>query len=254
MATGGESPSPGWYPDPQVPGQLRWWDGASWTEHVSVPSAPVTVLGGLPPRQAVEAVVAARRPAHTALLYGGIALAVAAIANHVQARQLTTTVRRALDAARAGSQPPTVTPGGNAIAALLANLGSLAMLVVGVLFLVWVHRAVVAGRALGWTDRWTPGWAVGWWFVPVANFWMPYRVVRDTLPPGSPDRAVVRRWWWLWIGASLGQAAAGVISIFASGPGLALSAVVGTLFVAAALEARVVVDTVTDAQRRAVAV
>lgn len=24
----------GWHPDPQMPGQARWWDGQQWTEHV----------------------------------------------------------------------------------------------------------------------------------------------------------------------------------------------------------------------------
>jgi uncharacterized protein YbjQ (UPF0145 family) len=26
--------APGWYPDPQVEGQVRYWDGTAWTEHV----------------------------------------------------------------------------------------------------------------------------------------------------------------------------------------------------------------------------
>jgi Protein of unknown function (DUF2510) len=31
----GSTSSPGWFPDPQVPGQMRYWDGAVWTANTS---------------------------------------------------------------------------------------------------------------------------------------------------------------------------------------------------------------------------
>ena len=36
----------GWYPDPSNPGQLRYWDGSTWTEHVGPKVATGTAMAG----------------------------------------------------------------------------------------------------------------------------------------------------------------------------------------------------------------
>lgn len=72
----------------------------------------------------------------------------------------------------------------------------------GVMFLVWLWRArrnaeLQAGPASQRTAR---GWTIGGWFCPVANLWMPYRVVID-IYRASSDRHrfgnIVGAWWVL---------------------------------------------------------
>src|SRR5690349_4652903 len=45
---------PGWYPDPQDPRWIRFWDGAKWTEHVQR-SLPVPPMPTSPPRRSAAA-------------------------------------------------------------------------------------------------------------------------------------------------------------------------------------------------------
>jgi Protein of unknown function (DUF2510) len=46
MASAGPTPPPGWYTDPQSPAQLRFWDGAGWTERTSPAGPPAPPPGG----------------------------------------------------------------------------------------------------------------------------------------------------------------------------------------------------------------
>jgi len=38
-----------WHPDPWIPNQLRWWDGAAWTEQVSLPPGSASAAPVAPP-------------------------------------------------------------------------------------------------------------------------------------------------------------------------------------------------------------
>jgi Domain of unknown function (DUF4328) len=83
-----------------------------------------------------------------------------------------------------------------------------------VLFSMWIHRAYRNLPALGASRlEYTPGWAVGWFFVPFANLFYPYRVVKEIWIKSDPEvddteaslwqsasAPPLLAWWWAaWI-------------------------------------------------------
>ena len=80
------------------------------------------------------------------------------------------------------------------------------------LFLIWFYRANANARAMGAEDLMgSPGLAVGWFFIPIAWFFMPYIVVRDTWKASEAPRdwqgrsaaSLIGFWWAAMLVANL---------------------------------------------------
>jgi hypothetical protein len=83
------------------------------------------------------------------------------------------------------------------------------------LFLLWFYRANANARAMGADDLMgSPGLSVGWFFIPLAWFFMPYVVVRDTWKASEAPRdwqgrsasPLVGFWWAAMVVANLAAA------------------------------------------------
>jgi|GEM_PF-1398746 len=98
-----------------------------------------------------------------------------------------------------------LTTDGLTIATSLAGLLYVATyLISGIVTLFWLYGTAGNAKIIRPSIDFTPGWAVGWYFVPIANLFKPYEVLRDiwiagkgringVYPKGTPRLAV----WWL---------------------------------------------------------
>lgn len=189
----------GWYPDPQGPGLLRWWDGSAWTAHVQPPAPSAYAL--LPdPRADLEEVLKAGRVAGIALLVSaglsGVMMLGMVVLVPVAVRLVRDFLTQVQTAAADGSGtvPFPVTPGWMIGVQAVLSAVNLAQWVVIILEVIWVYRATMFVRRAGRPTQLSPGWAVAGFFVPVVSFWFPYVAVRDLLR-GSPAVRLVG-WWW----------------------------------------------------------
>jgi hypothetical protein len=126
---------------------------------------------------------------------------------------------------RATTDPFGTTSGAYLAASGVSQIASIALLIVGVIFLMWFHRALTNAQALGIPQRRSPGWGVGGFFIPIGNYFLPYQSACDLFPPDSPDRKLVGRWWAFWLGAQLATIVV-LISAFVSTIVAAILAVV----------------------------
>jgi hypothetical protein len=248
----------GWYQDPRFPGLMRWWDGAQWTEHTQaaagllpapqpqplVPMQPMWPASD--PARDLADVAKAGQTASRFLFAGAAAYALQFIAGAFTLSSMESTMRHWIHQPRLadGSLPP-VNFTSNTTATAISDLGSITLLIVGILFLIWFHRAATMAAKLGLPARRSSGWAVGGFFVPIVNFWFPYRSAKDLFPPGHPGRSMVGRWWALWIVTSFSGLAIGAVAWFSEGAAVVMAIVASGVAVGAAMTLRWVIADVT---------
>lgn len=88
------------------------------------------------------------------------------------------------------------------INAAQSGLDGILGLVATILFLVWIYRLTTAIRATQGTSAYSPGMAVGAWFIPLANFVLPFLTVRDAWKrtmAGDARGWIVSLWWATWL-------------------------------------------------------
>lgn len=226
---------PGWHPDPWEVASLRYWDGHQWTGHVSG-------MRGLSPAIQIAEERTAARWAKAGLAWGGPALGVFTIAAAFQWRWLAEHWDE-VTAAGNGVQ----SNNGNNGAAIIGQMAGVVVLASVILFMIWFYRAAALAASSGLSARRSPGLATASFVIPIVNFWWPYQSTRDLLPENHPGQQIVKRWWALYIGCTVGV---GAVFAAAFTGAAALAVATGVTFVLAlfaAVTARNVVTAIADA-------
>jgi hypothetical protein len=74
---------------------------------------------------------------------------------------------------------------------------ALLVLIAVITFMVLLHRVYKNLHMRGAPLRYTPGFAIGAWFIPFANFVLPYAVVRDAFKQATGKSTGLVLGWWL---------------------------------------------------------
>jgi hypothetical protein len=93
----------------------------------------------------------------------------------------------------------------------------IAFIVAAIVFLIWIYRASKNLRALGiQNQKYSPGWAIGWFFIPFANWVLPFLVTKEIWKASDPKAMdaeswrstsvspIVPAWWVLYVVSSIG--------------------------------------------------
>jgi hypothetical protein len=206
---------PGWYPDPWSQAPLRYWNGADWTGHVSVP--PPGMGNTAADRESLRKVsVWLQRFLLVEPIFALLSLAstLSVVSGY---REFWRQIRDGVGTA----DQSLLQPHGFARIGQMFGFVALAGLV---LRIIWMVQAGNRAKALGRPLRRSATLAAFGWIIPIVSFWWPYQAMAAVL---GPERAKVRRvglWWLLYLAATLGTLVAMVAGIFSTSTGWLIGA------------------------------
>lgn len=189
------NPAPGWYPDPWNAAPLRYFDGVAWTQHTngapSEPSIAQTVIAA--PRVEIN-------PGTPKLGRAGMVCAAVYSVLNLGGAMLSGATLSSFYHDILNRQPGDPAPQVPAEASLV-NLITFPALLLGIaalaLMITWSYRNAMNAQRLGIPGKLSPGWAIGGWFIPLANYVMPYFSIAGAAPATLRPR--VLRWWIAYI-------------------------------------------------------
>lgn len=95
---------------------------------------------------------------------------------------------------------------------IYASLYVIAFIATAVAYLAWLSRTVDnVPKLTAELPEVTPRWSIGWWFVPIANLFKPYQIVKNvnsllSTEVASTGNALIIAWWVAWLVAGVGGA------------------------------------------------
>ncbi|MEK2474115.1 DUF4328 domain-containing protein [Streptomyces noursei] len=141
----------------------------------------------------------------------------------------------------------------------------LGVLATGTCFLIWFYRVRVNADVLAPGACTTgKGWAIGSWFIPIGNYWLPFRVARQVWNANFQDaaegsrrlvsRAILLAWWITWVASDALGIAGARLNAKVDGPqslqyATRVEMVSDAINIAAAVLAILVVRTLTRRQQ-----
>jgi hypothetical protein len=250
--------SAGWFPDPMLPGMLRWWDGTAWSSYTySIQQVPWAMATAPDPARDLTEEAKKGRLAAIGLGIGEGVYAIEGLALAILIGPIIHQVRINVDQISQNSSAnisPFAGVGGRVFGTILAlDFANLAVFAAQILFMIWVHQSATLAQRAGLPARHSPLWAVLGFFIPIVSLWFPAQAVTDLFPANDPARRLVGWWWASYLLRGMMFLPIGVAAFFSTPAAIIVAVAVAVIPITTAWTGRRLIAAALQAHRQLVA-